>query len=273
MIRVGIDTTSLIKKEVSSKNAGYCAPAFVEEDKDRPFFEYIPISEDPRYLSSETKNYSNTPRRNKKKIGRYLADFLDTEERTLYDGQTRKTAELQLHYDPEFCTFTYGDYRGGRMPIDLEENLRADSPSYLFFYAGLSSYDRDLYEKEERTIDELDRPGEKPAYIIGYFKIDEMCEVKGKDCWPVGFENNAHFKRQAEPDYANLVVVRGDASDSMCLDRAIRLNCWNARIGKYVPTEIAGKKICLKPMRGMRIALSLNSRQTRDVLKIIHGDN
>ena len=130
LVRVGIDTISLLSYGRDKKdNLGYCAPVF--DDGDRPRFEFIPVSENPQYLSEEEKKYSNEPARNSK-YGAYVSSFLDTEERTLSNGARCKTAELQLHKDPEFDSCTYGDYFGGRIPL----RLRPGSKLFLYESQG-----------------------------------------------------------------------------------------------------------------------------------------
>ena len=83
MFRVGIDTGS----------GGIHGPIFINGE-----FEFIPImGEDNKYT------YGNMDGRYKRKLIDY---FPKTMQKTMHD--------TQIHYDPEFETFTYGDPNKGK---------------------------------------------------------------------------------------------------------------------------------------------------------------
>lgn len=261
LIRSSIDTTSLIDYGVAGENDGYCAPIFREGDSP---FEYIPISENPKYKSKEPRTYATAAARNTN-FGTHLSDFLDEEDRRLKNGTVRSTASLQVHMDPEFETCTYGDYwkeDKGRIPRELQTLSEKSDRTYLFFYAGLSPYDPEVY-RSKRSIQRLatHQIRKKPVFVIGYLGIEKDCvRDVAKTGWREfedRFSNNAHFKR--ERDFP--VVIAGDRDDSNLLDEAIQLNHWSKRVRKYVPTDV-GKKLCLASSKGVRVTKWLNDAQT-----------
>ena len=151
-------------------------------------FEYVPIPENPQYVSPRSVYYHDLPARH----GGTLAYYVP-----------RRYQEAAAHYDPEFETFTYGDpARNKRAQL-----LRLDDGDLLVFYAGL-------------------RPVESPTvsrlYIIGYFTVASVESVDGTDSWPPKefprLLRNAHLRRN-RPDHG-LVVVSGHARASKLLDRA-----------------------------------------------------
>lgn len=174
LLRVGIDLGC----------GGTLGPIFPDDT-----FEYVPIPENPQYVSPRSVYYRDLPARR----GGTLAQYVP--------GRYREAA---AHYDPEFETFTYGDpTRNKRAQL-----LRLDDGDLLIFYAGL-------------------RPvGSRAAsrlYIIGYFTVASVDGIDPTNPWPPTNAShllgNAHLRRD-RPDH-ELVVVCGHARTSKLLDQAV----------------------------------------------------
>jgi hypothetical protein len=125
LLRVGIDTGS----------GGILGPLFKDGS-----FEYIPIPDCYRGEGVDHRTYGNTLGRH----GRLLLDYFPEARRERLFNQC-------IHFDPEFCTFTYGD------PTSPKASLRRlTKGSLLVFYSGLKGWDFQC----------------SPAlYIIGYFEV------------------------------------------------------------------------------------------------------
>lgn len=176
MLRIAIDSTS----------GGALGPIFEDGS-----FEYIPIPEG--FDSKETRTYRKTIGR----CGEPLSTFLP-----------RFIADSAIHYDPEFETCTYGDptTKRGRL-------LRLEQGDLLLFYAGLSPYKNNKFEKA--------------LYIIGFFVVEKVLDFNKIPCddWEAYYNlysNNAHIKREEDP--VDLVIVIGNKNQSKLLDKAIRIS-------------------------------------------------
>lgn len=208
MLRVGID----------SGCGGTLGPIFADGT-----FEYVPIPENPRYVSRRSVYFRDLPARQ----GGTLAQYVP-----------RRYRDGAAHYDPEFDTFTYGDPgRNKRSQL-----LRLSDGDLLIFYAGLRPVG-------VRTPSRL--------YIIGYFTVASVETVGSRNSWPPRNAShllgNAHLRRNRPDD--GLVVVRGDPQTSQLLDRTIVISDEAQRvtpetekgmgihgslqrsIGRWVPTE------------------------------------
>lgn len=133
LLRVGLDT--------GFSEVGDLSPLF-----DDGTFTYIPIPE----KGPGEPAYGNT----KDGRGRLLADYFSGENK-------RKEAYCrQIHFDPEFETYTYGDPTSNK--AGLRQLSRGD---YLVFYAGFKKY-----------------PGHERAglYIFGYFVVAQTTAALGK---------------------------------------------------------------------------------------------
>ena len=250
LIRVGID----------SETIGYCAPIFVNDEFR---FEYIPIPEkDPN--SVETQTYSNVEVRNKK-YGTCMSDFLDEdiEWTRESDGMKFFTKDWKLHYDPEFASYTFGDYwndlppkERGRIPREIL-NLINKEPFYLFFYAGLSKYN------PETDVEVYQSPR-------SYFKVDKVVDTANlaTKSWlslENDFKENAHLKRGQKELETKPVLIKGASEDSKLLQKAIQLHYWNDKVGMYVPTDF-GKKLGLPSNKGIRIVKKFDDEKTIMIL-------
>lgn len=174
LLRVGIDKGS----------GGNLGPIFKDGS-----FEYIPIPED--FPSDIENTYADTPGRNGNNLSAYVRKGLK---------------DRQIHFDPEFKSFTYG--AGNHRPIS-----KLNKNDLLVFYAGLKPYENKRYEEG--------------LYIIGYFTVKEVLnfdlmdedeiEKSTKSC-----RNNAHIKRKKDTD--GLVIVKGYKNKSKLLDKAIKIS-------------------------------------------------
>lgn len=98
----------------------------------------------------------------------------------------RRFYDVRVHNDPEFRSFTYGDFPEDHpRAANLKKISRGD---YLFFLANLTSYDKD---KEKF----LNRKG---FYLIGFFEIEKVLRNVIEKPSPKNLKiygNNAHIKR------------------------------------------------------------------------------
>jgi len=181
LLRVGIDTGS----------GGIHGPLFEDGS-----FEFIPIPDGPATSAPNTPTYANTK-------GRYGRAFIDYFPRPM----RARMANVPLHVDPEFETFTYGD------PTPPKRGLaRLQHGDLLVFYAGLEGHDFTC----------------PPAlYIVGFFEVSgvgfaprfsepEIANVFGR---------NAHVRDRAAfaDQYARLLLVKGGAG-SRLLNRAVLIS-------------------------------------------------
>jgi hypothetical protein len=146
LLRVGIDTGS----------GGALGPIW----KDRTF-EFIPIPE----LTGETSapTYADLPAMKAGRLSQYVP----------------KLSKTPAHADPEFDTFTYGDYSHG--PKGSLKNLSLGD--ILAFYAG------------PRPLGETGRGG---LYLIGYFEVEMVREASSSTKADLQslFPNNFHVKHR-----------------------------------------------------------------------------
>lgn len=263
MIRVGIDTTR--------RNIGYCAPVFADGR-----FEYIPLP--AFYNPTEEPPYGNIKARNKE-YGQFLSDLMHTDRHPFLDDdgipyifsvdeneQPLLAKDIAPHFDPEFVTNTFGDARtasGGRIPPDLCPG------DYVFFYSGLSKYDSGFYQSERRWHDLRSfQIHNKCAFMIGYLKVRRIFDITTEEDltrYRSEIENNAHFKE----GIVDCAIIKGD--ESKLLTKAMQLNYWDPKSGKYGPTEI-GKKIGLRPTSGMRVLKWLDKTVCMELLEIMSKD-
>jgi hypothetical protein len=155
-------------------------------------FEYIPIPEDDPD-STESRTYKNTIGRS----GRPFAYYLP-----------KRISNIPLHYDPEFETFTYGDLKGKRKYL-----LKLDKDDLLVFYAGLTPFKNSIFDEA--------------LYIIGYFTINRIIDFNRlnkseTEVTSFLYNNNAHIKRSY--NYHDLVIVVGDKTKSLLLDKAVLIS-------------------------------------------------
>ena len=186
MIRVGVD----------SKEGGIQGPLF----RDR-FFEYIPIPETENLGIVSKYTYGDLIGRH----GRPLSDYFPLRRQA-------KMATHGVHCDPEWDTFTYGDYTG-TSKAGLRNLNKGD---ILIFNCGLEGWG-DCYSK----------PG---IYLVGYFIV----EIAGKQsefsrhAEKTLFQNNEHFqllkgKRAKYKNGIELILVKG-SSQSRLLKKAVLLS-------------------------------------------------
>ena len=134
---------ALLRVGADSGNLGIHSPLF-EDDS----FEFIPINEDynvnPKNGNkqiNEIRTFGNT----KIKTSKYLIDYFK-------ESKKEKFRNANIHFDPEFKTFTYGD------PSFTKKGLsRLEKGDYLIFYSSLSRSN-----------------SEAKLYTIGYFEIDKV---------------------------------------------------------------------------------------------------
>lgn len=109
-----------------------------------------------------------------------------------------------VHYDPEFKTFTYGDYSNIRTHC-LRQLNKGD---FLFFLSSLQYC---------LTHDKKRRPWIHPTwafYIIGYFEIEEIYyDFELKDSKKLAkVKNNAHVRREYDKDF---IVWKGSQNSKL----------------------------------------------------------
>jgi len=127
--------------------------------------------------------------------------------------QQARIADLHIHLDPEFETFTYGD------PTTPKRSLkRLERGDYLVFYCGLQDWDKD---GGWRT----DIP---PAlYIVGYFVVESagMANDFTKRTLRKEFGKNFHVRYPSvfEEQQEHLVLVKG-GPQSRLLTKAHRIS-------------------------------------------------
>lgn len=178
ILRVGID---------KSHSCDY-APIYSDGS-----FEYIPIPEG--YPSTEIKTYENT----KGIHGDLLSTFVSS-----------KYKKIQLHNDPEFETYTYGDPTGAPKTTAMRDLKTGD---ILAFSAGLRPYETDNYEEG--------------IYLIGYFTVEKIIDfmklTKKEVCTAYkDYKNNSHCKRLQLEN--TLLIIVGDEKKSKRLGKAIQIS-------------------------------------------------
>ena len=165
LLRVGIDTGA----------GGIHGPLFRDHS-----FEFIPIPGSAE--STDSRTYGNTTGR----LGQRLVAYFPPTRQTRMSG-------TQMHVDPEFETFTYGD------PSSPKRGLRNLAPGdLLVFYAGLQGWDHASH----------------PAlYVVGYFEIlvAGLAPSFTGDEIRTLFSFNAHVRDPAvfADQYQRLVLVKG----------------------------------------------------------------
>jgi hypothetical protein len=184
MIRIGVDAGC----------GGIQSPLFKDGS-----FEFIPIPENPDIISKY--KYGSLIGRK----GRPLADY--------FPPRRRDSMALScVHCDPDWHTFTYGDYTGGP-----KSGLRKlEKGDILMFTCGLEGWD-------------FDSP---PAiYLIGYFVVTiagTVSEFSLQDIKTL-FWNNAHVRgKRSKKDFttwdgSELILVKG-SSKSRLLKKAVLLS-------------------------------------------------
>ena len=130
------------------------------------------------------------------------------------------------HYDPEFITFTWGDY--ARIRTSWARKLH---PNDYYFFIGSLRYNEEKGVKRESDIDQ-----EWAYYLIGFF---EMKLPPRQVSYPISdvirseFPNNAHVRRSSREDDRFLIFC--GSKRSRLLDRAIPLS------HKRFPNDLAKK--------------------------------
>ncbi len=164
-------------------------------------YEFLPIPDRFHGTGVSKQTYNNT-------TGHYgckLIDYFPQNLRLKYGTQP-------IHYDPEFCSFTYGD------PTTPKAGLRNLSfGDILVFYAGLKAWNF---------------KASNALYIIGYFRVrwsgiaSYMYNLLGWKKLKSYAGNNFHiyhkqvFKEQIE----RLVIVKGHETESKQLERAVKIS-------------------------------------------------
>ncbi|MCX2818984.1 hypothetical protein EGH25_06420 [Haladaptatus sp. F3-133] len=169
-------------------------------------FDYVPIPEEARDATTETRTYADIPTREGTAAG-----YLDAvhpgggDEAVTGDG----IGSFPLHHDPNFDALTYGE----RRPAYVNRLTRLEEGDAVVFYTGLRSDGADGLHR----------------YAIGYIVVEDTVYFKPLD----GDEarrrirdhtENAHAKRFESTGTVdgNLVIV--DGYDGGLFNRAYRLS-------------------------------------------------
>jgi hypothetical protein len=179
LLRVGIDSGS----------GGIQGPVFANGT-----FEFLPI---PDESETDPRTYGNTLGR----YGRALVEYFPARRQLAMATQ-------QMHVDPEFETYTYGD------PAVPKGGLRKLLPGdILVFYAGLQGWNHEA------------SPG---LYIVGYFVVKLAGRAKDLPDATISeeFFANFHVRHPSvfRRDRSTLVLVKG-GPESRLLKRAICISC------------------------------------------------
>ncbi|MEA3376769.1 MAG: hypothetical protein U9R72_11310 [Chloroflexota bacterium] len=178
MLRVGIDTGS----------GGIHGPLFRDGS-----FEYIPI---PDGFEIDERTYGNTWGQH----GRRLIEYFPASHRARMRSQ-------QIHFDPEFRTFTYGD------PTPPKGSLRRlEAGDVLVFYCGLQGWDF---------------ASDPALYLMGYFEVlaaGRAVDFSQSEIDSL-FGDNFHVRHQGvyQEQKNDLVLVKGSAS-SRLLEKAVLMS-------------------------------------------------
>jgi len=103
--------------------------------------------------------------------------------------------------------------------------------------------------------------------MIGYLKVGRIFDIKTDEdltLYHSEIENNAHFKE----GIIDCAIIKGD--ESKLLTKALQLNYWDPKSGKYGPTEI-GRKIGLRPTSGMRVMKWLDETVCMEFLELMRN--
>ncbi len=180
LIRVGIDKGA----------GGALGPLYPDGS-----FEYIPIPEDAP--SKEIRRYDNCCGTNMH--NKFLSFFMP-----------KRNKNRVMHFDPEFETNTYGDYKSKRV-----DSLHAND--IIAFYAGLEGVDSNWK-----------RNGKTGLYLIGYLTVTLVVYVPSNRnvhsrgaVMTFNCENNAHFKREEDGGY---YIVKGHKRKSGLLKKAVKIS-------------------------------------------------
>lgn len=178
LLRVGIDTAE----------GGFHSPLFANGR-----FEFIPIPDNKHGVDRRT--YGST----KGRYGRRLVDYFPTRSRA-------RMADVPMHVDPEFDSFTYGDPTSPKRQL---AQLRAGD--LLVFYAGLQGFDF------------VSPPA---LYIIGYFEVARagFGSSFSQNVLRQEFARNFHvMHKDVFAGQRDKVVLIKGSSRSRLLNNAVRL--------------------------------------------------
>jgi len=129
-----------------------------------------------------------------------------------------KNPKTAAHYDPEFETFTYGDYpdsKDERRPRAANIFNYLHKGDLLFFFANFQKHDGQNYIKEIVNGIKKDAIG---FYFIGFFELAadpgtyHVSEVRNNP----EFMNNAHCRRELDSAY----IIKG-TQNSMKFNKAV----------------------------------------------------
>lgn len=242
LIHVGLDT-------------GYKLVAPIFQDSR---FEYVPIPEDVKTF--EKTFYSNIPSR-VKEYGNDLSVYVH-----------RDFVNSNVHHDPEFLTFTYGEPYP-KCPINRGYALkRLVEGDIIFFVSSLSKYESGAsFVKFQR--------GKKNKYVIGYFSVISVADVERKDddltinnivgtTSEESIMNNAHYKRSV-PNRS--VIVRGEPSSCCLLEYAVPLTS-RFESNSFILTEL-GKALLGREKDNFRGFRWLDECKTKMLLKKLLGND
>jgi hypothetical protein len=161
--------------------------------------------------------------------------------------------DLRVHNDPEFISFTYGDYPGSSpRAINLKRATKGD---FLFFLARLVWYYNGSF-------------GKGGFYLIGYFEIEDILKdviSKPDDIIIDAFGRNAHIQRGLyDPKFWDGFWVFKGSKRSRRFRRAIR---FDRKFCDSVLLDARGNKLSWPRHRGELQIIGSYTRACRIILE------
>lgn len=137
-------------------------------------FEFIPIPTGKLVRGEESiEKIEDWPRYEE------LRSFYDKRENLVKFLPSRNWSNLRMHNDPEFCTFTYGDYLGNPRASKLQHLKKR---GHLFFLAHLWKWKNNNFSDDRGDF-----------FLIGFLEIDDWVDLDKPDGKKLErYERNLH---------------------------------------------------------------------------------
>jgi len=216
-----------------NKRDGFLGPIFGDGT-----FRFIPIREN--YPSENSWTYD--------KLG--LSEYIPR-------------AWIYAHYDPEFKTFTWGDYKNKRT-FCTRQLLKGD---FVFFISSLAYKSPKAIVRKPWVLD-------YGMYLIGYFELEEIPQEENIS-YPVPsaikekYANNAHVRRDFTKEKLSSFLIFKGSKHSKLLDIAVPFSVGskpNTLAKKVIPNLNPNKP------RWWSDAI-INEKGVREIFDEIHEKN